>query len=232
MYILKGRVRESSSFISGSTQPLISTLTPSPGIPNTLCNHSMLANSSRNFIFLFHFLGFLIKLGFGCSFSVDDTPIREFKNLESIGVGYPKSQAMSLQTSIWDAEDWATRGGLVKTDWSQAPFTASYRNFNANACIWSSGRSSCSSGPPSLMILPNNSWWAPELDGSDQAKLRWVQSNYMIYNYCTDARRFPGGFPLECHATWTSYAKHYSDPFPDHLHTYLELDSLKFCCHE
>ncbi|MBA0645673.1 hypothetical protein Goklo_013736, partial [Gossypium klotzschianum] len=30
----------------------------------------------------------------------------------------------------------ATRGGLVKIDWTQAPFTALYRNFNANACVW------------------------------------------------------------------------------------------------
>ena len=136
-------------------------------------------------------------------FSVDDTPIREFKNLESIGVQYPKNQAMSLYSSLWDAEDWATRGGLVKTDWSQAPFTASYRNFNANGCIWSAGKSSCSSVSSSL-ILADNSWLAPELDARSQEKLMWVQRNYMIYNYCTDTKRFPGGFPAECHATSNS----------------------------
>ncbi|KAF5956615.1 hypothetical protein HYC85_003840 [Camellia sinensis] len=78
-------------------------------------------------------------------FSVDGTPIREFKNAESVGVPYPKNQPMRIYSSLWNADDWATRGGLVKTDWTQAPFTASYRNFNANACIWSSGSSSCSS---------------------------------------------------------------------------------------
>ncbi|XP_034203561.1 uncharacterized protein LOC117618041 [Prunus dulcis] len=30
------------------------------------------------------------------------------------------------------ADDWATRGGLVKTDWTQALFTASYRNFKVS----------------------------------------------------------------------------------------------------
>ncbi|GLT72227.1 hypothetical protein SLA2020_441820 [Shorea laevis] len=54
-------------------------------------------------------------------FSVDGTPIREFKNLESIGVAFPNKQAMRIYSSIWNADDWATRGGLVKTDWSQAP---------------------------------------------------------------------------------------------------------------
>ncbi|KAK9097894.1 hypothetical protein Syun_024939 [Stephania yunnanensis] len=51
-------------------------------------------------------------------FSVDGTPIREFKNLESsLGVAFPKNQPMRIYSSLWNAEDWATRGGLVKTDW-------------------------------------------------------------------------------------------------------------------
>ncbi|KAF7833242.1 Transposon Ty3-G Gag-Pol polyprotein [Senna tora] len=36
------------------------------------------------------------------------------------------------------------------------------------------------------------------MDTTAQEKLRWVQKNYMIYNYCTDAKRFPQGVPLEC----------------------------------
>lgn len=120
-------------------------------------------------------------------FSVDGTPIREFKNLETKGVPFPKNQAMRIYSSLWNAEEWATRGGLVKTDWSQAPFTASYRNFNAQACVWtSSGPSSC----------PSSS--GQSLDATGLAKIRWVQKNYMIYNYCTDTRRFPQGFPPEC----------------------------------
>ncbi|KAK4257660.1 hypothetical protein QN277_007221 [Acacia crassicarpa] len=127
-------------------------------------------------------------------FSVDNTPIRVFKNLESFGVPFPKKQPMRIYSSLWNADDWATRGGLVKTDWSKAPFTASYRNFNAkNACVWSNGKSSCSSNPTS-----SSSWLSQELDLTSQKRLRWVQKNYMIYNYCTDAKRFPQGFPLEC----------------------------------
>ncbi|KAL5537540.1 hypothetical protein UlMin_046014 [Ulmus minor] len=120
-------------------------------------------------------------------FYVDGTPIREFKNLESIGVPYPKNQPMRIYSSLWNADDWATRGGLIKTDWSQAPFTASYRNFNDdNACV--STTSSCKS----------NSLVSQELDSTAQQRLKWVQKNYMIYNYCTDTKRFPQGLPKEC----------------------------------
>ncbi|KAK8713853.1 hypothetical protein V6N13_149060 [Hibiscus sabdariffa] len=132
-------------------------------------------------------------------FSVDGTPIREFKNMESKGVPFPKDQPMRIYSSLWNADDWATRGGLVKTDWTQAPFTASYRNFNADACIWSSGSSSCpTNSPPSSPS--NNGWLSQELDSSNQERLQWVQKNYMIYNYCADTKRFPQGLPTECNA--------------------------------
>ncbi|KAL2232796.1 UNVERIFIED_CONTAM: putative xyloglucan endotransglucosylase/hydrolase protein 23 [Sesamum indicum] len=131
-------------------------------------------------------------------FSVDGTPIREFKNPESVGVAYPKNQPMRLYSSLWNADDWATRGGLVKTDWSQAPFTASYRNFNADACVWGSGSSSCSSSSPSTGNSTNGGWLNEELDATSQERLKWVQKNYMIYNYCADAKRFPQQFPPEC----------------------------------
>ncbi|KAH1082739.1 hypothetical protein J1N35_022500 [Gossypium stocksii] len=126
-------------------------------------------------------------------FYVDGRPIREFKNLESVGVPYPKKQPMRMYCSLWNADDWATRGGLVKTDWSQAPFTASFRNFTANACVLSNGVSSCSSNSSS-----NNAWFSQELDSSSQKVLKWVQKNYMVYNYCKDAKRFPKGLPVEC----------------------------------
>ncbi|KAK1274832.1 putative xyloglucan endotransglucosylase/hydrolase protein 23 [Acorus gramineus] len=136
-------------------------------------------------------------------FSVDGIPIRDFKNKESVGVAFPKNQPMRLYSSLWDAEDWATRGGLIKTDWTKAPFRAWYRNFNANACVWSSGRSRCpstaktsSSSSPSFN---NNAWLYQELDSNSQRRLRWVQRNYMIYNYCSDFKRFPQGLPRECH---------------------------------
>ncbi|XP_027119154.1 xyloglucan endotransglucosylase/hydrolase 2-like [Coffea eugenioides] len=117
-------------------------------------------------------------------FLVDNTPIRQFKNAESLGVPYPKNQPMRIYSSLWNADDWATRGGLVKTDWTQAPFTAYYRNFNAQTAT--------------VGKLSNGAWQKQELDAYSRRRLRWVQKNFMIYNYCTDYKRFPQGFPPEC----------------------------------
>ncbi|KNA22130.1 hypothetical protein SOVF_036560 [Spinacia oleracea] len=123
-------------------------------------------------------------------FSVDGTPIREFKNMESIGIPFPKNQAMRIYSSLWDAEDWATQGGRVKTDWAKAPFMASYRHFNAdNACVSTNGRTTCNTA---------SSWMNQQLDATSQSRLQWVQKNYMIYNYCVDIQRFPQGLPKEC----------------------------------
>jgi len=104
---------------------------------------------------------------------------------------------MRIYSSLWNADDWATQGGRVKTDWSKAPFTASYRNFNANACVWSRGKSSCTASSAAR----NNAWLTQELDSTSQARMKWVQKNYMIYNYCTDTQRFPQGLPKECTAS-------------------------------
>ncbi|XAR48787.1 Xyloglucan:xyloglucosyl transferase [Bertholletia excelsa] len=116
-------------------------------------------------------------------FLVDNMPIRVFKNAESIGVPFPKSQPMRIYSSLWNADDWATRGGIVKTDWSRAPFTAYYRNFN----VRTSTGATASSFPE-----------GQELDAYSRRRLRWVQKNFMIYNYCADLKRFPQGLPPEC----------------------------------
>ncbi|CAB4276346.1 unnamed protein product [Prunus armeniaca] len=124
-------------------------------------------------------------------FLVDNIPIRVFDNGESYGVPFPKRQPMKLYSSLWNADQWATKGGLVKTDWSKAPFTAFYRNFKANACVWSKGSSSCANNK-------NNAWQTEGLDANSRRRLRWVQKYFMIYNYCSDLKRFPQGRPREC----------------------------------
>ncbi|OAY62695.1 Xyloglucan endotransglucosylase/hydrolase protein 22 [Ananas comosus] len=135
----------------------------------------------------FEFLGNLS----GDPFFVDGTPIREFKNNNRIGVPFPNSQMMKVYSSLWDGEDWATRGGLVKTDWSQAPFTAAFRGLSTDGCT--SGVAACSKANNPYM-------WQQDLDSANQQKLKWVQKNYMVYNYCTDVKRFPQGLPPECSA--------------------------------
>ncbi|XP_042515421.1 probable xyloglucan endotransglucosylase/hydrolase protein 23 [Macadamia integrifolia] len=133
-------------------------------------------------------------------FLVDKIPIREFTNRESEGVPYPHNQTMKIYSSLWDAENWATRGGLVKTNWTEAPFNTYYRNFNGNACVVSSiGVSSCdSNSKTSTSAVSNKTWQTQQLDSKGRRYLRWVQKNYMIYNYCTDYKRFSNGRPREC----------------------------------
>ncbi|KAK7318879.1 hypothetical protein RJT34_03586 [Clitoria ternatea] len=125
-------------------------------------------------------------------FLVDNVPIRVFNNYESRGVPFASSQPMRVYSSLWCADQWATRGGLVKTNWSFAPFKAYYRNFDAKACVWSKGTSSCPSN--SIAITHNTKG----LDANDRRSLRWVQKYYMIYDYCNDYKRFSLGRPREC----------------------------------
>ncbi|EYU29568.1 hypothetical protein MIMGU_mgv1a023629mg, partial [Erythranthe guttata] len=67
-------------------------------------------------------------------FLVDDIPIREFTNNERKRVPYPKNQAMGIHGSLWNADDWATQGGCVKINWSNARFVATFPSFEIDAC--------------------------------------------------------------------------------------------------
>ncbi|KAL2924059.1 putative xyloglucan endotransglucosylase/hydrolase protein 16 [Bienertia sinuspersici] len=125
-------------------------------------------------------------------FLVDETPLRVFRNHEDIGVPFPKNQPMKMYSSLWNADDWATQGGLVKTDWSKAPFTAYYRNFNID------------SNAPNAATLSTNgkktrgAWRTRDLNAWGRRRLRWVQKYFMIYDYCADSKRFTQGVPAEC----------------------------------
>ncbi|KAK3004267.1 hypothetical protein RJ639_017875, partial [Escallonia herrerae] len=117
-------------------------------------------------------------------FLVDNSHIRVFQNSKAIGIPFPKSQPMRVYSSLWNADDWATQSWQVKTDRTKAPFTAFYRNYNANGCVKSSARSSCASGNS----VNDQAWQTQELDSVGRNRLRWVQSKFMIYNYCTDLK--------------------------------------------
>ena len=133
---------------------------------------------------------------------VDDMPIRDFKNLEGKGIAFPKNQPMRLYSSLWNADDWATQGGRVKTDWSHAPFSASYRGFKADACVVTAGGKPHCGSSVGTEVAPGTGaageWYNQELDLTRQQRMRWVQSNYMIYTSCTDPKRFAQGVPAEC----------------------------------
>uniref|UniRef100_A0A7N1A188 Xyloglucan endotransglucosylase/hydrolase n=1 Tax=Kalanchoe fedtschenkoi TaxID=63787 RepID=A0A7N1A188_KALFE len=131
-------------------------------------------------------------------FLVDNTPIRVFHNDETRGVPYPKSKPMRIHSSLWNADDWATQGGRVKTNWTNAPFRAYYRNFSAQACVYSSGASSCAPSSGTNSAETERAWETQDLDANGRRRLRWVQRYYRVYNYCSDAQRFPQGLPTEC----------------------------------
>lgn len=121
---------------------------------------------------------------------MDGALIRVFRNHQSAGIAYPNKQAMRLYASLWDAEDWATQGGRVKTDWTKAPFTATFSNISISGCAKTGSRSSCDAS--------SSAWMNQAAFTSDLQKMNWVQKNYMIYNYCSDVQRFPQGLPPEC----------------------------------
>ncbi|KAM0064073.1 putative xyloglucan:xyloglucosyl transferase, Xyloglucan-specific endo-beta-1,4-glucanase [Helianthus debilis subsp. tardiflorus] len=122
-------------------------------------------------------------------FLIDNIPVRVFNNHEAAGVPFPKSQPMREYASLWNAVDWATQGGRVKTDWTKTPFTAYYRKFNANANKF--GKSTTSEND-------NQAWQTQGINATGRNRIRWVQSKHMIYNYCNDHKRFTNGLPAEC----------------------------------
>ncbi|CAI9089169.1 OLC1v1023680C1 [Oldenlandia corymbosa var. corymbosa] len=125
-------------------------------------------------------------------FLVDNIPIRIFVNKEARGVPFPNNQPMKIYGTLWDAEDWATQGGRVKTDWSNQPFTIYYQNFDPVGCVV----------PAQPGSPPCNPTWQPhDLDPKGRNLIRWAQQKSMIYNYCVDRVRFPRHRPRECRGT-------------------------------
>ncbi|CAI9102144.1 OLC1v1000365C1 [Oldenlandia corymbosa var. corymbosa] len=129
------------------------------------------------------------------AFYVDNVCIRVFKNQGDIGVRFPFNQPMRLYSSLWNADDWATRGGREKTNWAGAPFIASYTSFHIDGCK--------ASTPQEIKVCKTTGlkWWDQpafaDLDANEYKRLKWVRSKWTIYNYCTDKTRYPQ-VPPEC----------------------------------
>jgi hypothetical protein len=146
----------------------------------------------------------------GPRFLVDGIVIRKFANAAKWGQLYVDKHAMGAYLSIWNGDDWATRGGLVKINWTAAPFVASYQHFRADACVYSGNATTCTqsafaTGPQAPHLLANEE----ADDDDDQAlprtttppdvvDLRWIDRNNLVaYDYCQDRERFPRA-PVEC----------------------------------
>ena len=127
-------------------------------------------------------------------FFVDKVPIRVYKNADYANNFFPNEKPMYLFSSIWNADDWATRGGLEKTNWKKAPFVSSYKDFNVDACQWKDPYPDCVS-------TTTDNWWdqyeAWHLKEDRKKDFAWVERNLVIYDYCKDTERFPT-LPEEC----------------------------------
>ncbi|KAJ0048386.1 hypothetical protein Pint_16758 [Pistacia integerrima] len=130
-------------------------------------------------------------------FLVNGIPIRVFANKEENGGIYPKSQAMSIRGSMWNADDWATQGGRVKTNWSHSPFVATFRSFEIDACELSPETDDVEAE----CAVSRHFWWdkpsVRELNRHQSHQLKWVRRKHMVYDYCKDVARFTE-LPREC----------------------------------
>lgn len=127
-------------------------------------------------------------------FFVDEVPIRVYKNANYTNNFFPNTKPMYLFSSIWNADSWATRGGLVHTNWSYAPFVSSYTGFSVSACQWVDPSPACLSNTTSYWWDQYNAW---QLSAKQLLDYAWVQRNLVNYDYCQDTKRYPM-LPEEC----------------------------------
>ncbi|CAI9115489.1 OLC1v1016398C2 [Oldenlandia corymbosa var. corymbosa] len=110
---------------------------------------------------------------------VDGEAVRIWKNLQHRGVAFP-SQPLHVEASIWNA---TFAGGNV--DWSQAPFTAFYKDFAMNACVYQgSNPKECYS---EKYYWNQKQYWT--LTPAQQAQLTNHRKNHMYFDYCSDSSK-------------------------------------------
>ncbi|XP_008785762.2 probable xyloglucan endotransglucosylase/hydrolase protein 10 [Phoenix dactylifera] len=128
-------------------------------------------------------------------FMVDWVPIRVYRNHADKGAAFPRWQPMSLKVSLWNGDNWATRGGRDKVDWSKGPFIASMRNYKIDACVWKGNPRFCRADS-------STNWWNKprfsSLTWSQRRLFKWVMKYHLIYDYCQDPKRFQNKLPREC----------------------------------
>ncbi|KAJ3671144.1 hypothetical protein LUZ60_008570 [Juncus effusus] len=108
---------------------------------------------------------------------IDGTPIRVFRKGDgTITLPYVENQALKVQVSIWDGSAWTQ-----PVDWTQAPFTAWYQNYNARACVINGNNTNNNTSCENSAFLMNQ-----ELSADDSKKMADVQKKYLGYNYCND----------------------------------------------
>lgn len=104
---------------------------------------------------------------------------------------------MGIHGSLWNADDWATQGGRVKTNWTNAPFVSMFRSFDIDACELLTE----SDGLAGKCGKLGQFWWDKpamnRLNKQKRKQLKWVLANHVVYDYCKDVPRFLE-LPKEC----------------------------------
>ncbi|XP_062220908.1 xyloglucan endotransglucosylase/hydrolase protein 31-like [Phragmites australis] len=111
-------------------------------------------------------------------FYVDDVPIRRYPRRSA--ATFPR-RPMWVYGSIWDASSWATDDGRYKADYRFSPFVARFSGLILRACSVRSPPQ-CRSPSPGPSV-------DDALSPRQEAAMRWVQRNHMVYNYCLDPKR-------------------------------------------
>ncbi|KAG0486209.1 hypothetical protein HPP92_008304 [Vanilla planifolia] len=108
---------------------------------------------------------------------VDDIPIRQY--LRKNDATYPRRPMWAYGT-IWDASPWATENGKYKADYRYQPFVSRFTKFLIGGCS-AFASPNCQPVPSSPMGYG--------LSNMQYMAMRWVQQNYLVYNYCTNSTR-------------------------------------------
>lgn len=138
-------------------------------------------------------------------FLVDNRVIRVYHNQKNVGVPYLDYQPMYIYSSIWNGESWATRGGREKINWAGQPFQPSYTAFNvSDACPVkkTSGYSDLHGCYSKVYRSPYGRRPNLALTQTQINDLRRIKNGFLIYDYCTDLKRFKGVAPRECAKNW------------------------------
>ncbi|GLJ52317.1 hypothetical protein SUGI_1112790 [Cryptomeria japonica] len=121
-------------------------------------------------------------------FYVDDIAIRKYPR--RVSSTFPQ-RPLWVYGSIWDASSWATENGKYKADYRYQPFVAKFSKFILSGCPVQG--SACSAEFSSSLIKSGTGG----LTSQERWKMKWIQSNYLVYNYCKDRERYPQRLP-EC----------------------------------
>lgn len=113
-----------------------------------------------------------------CRFLVDDIPIRRYQR-KSVAT-FPL-RPMWVYGSIWDASSWATEDGKYKANYQYQPFVGMFTNFKASGCTAYS--------PRWCRPVSASPWWSGGLSSRQNMAMHWVQSHFLVYDYCRDNKR-------------------------------------------